>query len=289
MLTLAWLHQHIDFASVFLLLICLCIGSFLNVVIYRLPRSLMAQWHTECEQFLQQHPDTKSPSSLSLSWPASHCPHCQTPLRMWHNIPILSFLCLRGHCAFCQVKISWRYPIVEGSCLLVSAMVIYHFGLTPQAALVLVFSFLLLVMIFIDIEHQLLPDSLTMGLLWLGLMSNYFALFVSLHQAVLGALLGYLSLWSIMHLYQYLTGKQGMGHGDFKLFAALGAWLGWQALPYIIILASLTGIIFGSFILWRQQQDKNTPIAFGPYLAIAAWIMLLYGQSVNQFWQATLR
>ena len=280
------LQQHLFLTSIVVLLISLCVGSFLNVVIYRLPSNLYRQWRQECEEFLQREPEAEIPfQRFNLAFPASHCPQCHTALRWWHNIPVISFLCLRGQCAFCKQSIAWRYPAIECLCALLSALAFYHFGLTTTGAAALLFTWFSLAMVFIDIDHQLLPDHLTYSLLWLGLLLNCFALFTPLTNAVIGAIAGYSSLWLIMYSYKLITGKQGMGHGDFKLFAALGAWLGWAVLPFVIFIAALLGACIGIIHLQRQGKDRHTPIPFGPFLAFAGWIMLLYGDWVIATYQ----
>lgn len=260
----------------------LCIGSFLNVVIYRLPIMLQTSWRQECHSFLNLPFDKRD--KFNLNFPRSHCPHCQKPLKIIHNIPIFSYLFLRGQCAFCKAAISWRYPLIELTTCLLSLIVMWHFGLNASMIFALVFTWFLICLFMIDFDHFLLPDPLTLSLLWLGLLANVFGLYTSLSNAVLGALLGYLSLWSFACAYKWLTGKQGMGHGDFKLFAALGAWVGWPLLLSIILCSSLVGSFFGSFFLLSSQKTRDTPIPFGPFLAISGWIALLWGQPLVNFY-----
>lgn len=275
------------------LIIGATIGSFLNVVIYRLPLSLMKGWERECKEFLASTHETKpTPTSaeaapedtketFNIAFPASHCPCCKAPVRAWQNIPIISYLLLKGKCAACKVKISLRYPIVEFVTSVLSVWVVYSLGLTVEAGLVLLLTWSLLVLTLIDVDHQLLPDNITLPLMWLGLLANTQGYFTDLQSAVLGAVMGYLALWSVFWLFKLVTGKEGMGFGDFKLLAALGAWMGWQALPVIIILSSAVGAIIGIGGILIFGKDKNKPIPFGPYLAIAGWIAFFWGDAIT--------
>ena len=258
----------------------LIVGSFLNVVIYRLPLQMQATWRHDALDFLGQQPEPLS-AKFSIVHPPSRCPHCETLLRYWHNIPLLSYLLLRGKCNTCHEPISLQYPSVELICGLVSVFIVYQFGLSEQTVFALLFSWLLIALTGIDINHQLLPDSLTLPLLWAGLLVNSQGVFTDLSSAVYGAAAGYLSLWSIYWAFKLMTGKDGMGHGDFKLLAALGAWLGWQQLPLIILLSSLVGAMVGTLTLLLQKKDRQTPIAFGPYLAIAGWVALVVGDKIT--------
>ncbi len=262
------------------LLFGLMIGSFLNVVIYRLPLQLSAAWKRDARDFLGLEPDPH-PHRVNIVFPASHCPKCGAAVKPWHNIPLLSYLLLRGRCASCAAPISLQYPLVELACALMTTFVIYHFGLTAQGVLALLFSWSLLALTGIDFNEQLLPDNITLPLLWLGLLINLNNTFTSLDSAVLGAVLGYMSLWWIFWLFKLLTGKEGMGHGDFKLLAALGAWLGWQQLLLIILLSSLVGAVVGIALILIAGRDRQVPIPFGPYLATAGWIALLWGEQLT--------
>lgn len=271
------------------------IGSFLNVVIYRLPLSLIKGWEKECREFLAptKDPSDQNPSesenkaseepedTFNIAFPASHCPKCKAPVKAWQNIPIISYLFLKGKCAACKVKISLRYPAVELVTALLSIWVVYSLGVTVEAGLVLVLTWSLLVLTLIDIDHHLLPDNITLPLMWLGLLANTQGYFTSLESAVFGAAAGYLSLWSVFWLFKLVTGKEGMGFGDFKLLAALGAWMGFQALPIIIILSSMVGAIIGIGGILIFGKDKNKPIPFGPYLAIAGWIAFFWGDHIT--------
>ncbi len=273
------------------LLFGLLVGSFLNVVIYRLPRQLQAEWRSESRALLELEPapgqeDAAATSTFNIAFPASHCPHCQAPIKAWHNVPIISFLLLRGRCAHCNAAIGWRYPVVEALAGVGAALIALWLGWTPQAVAAILLTWALLALSAIDIDHQLLPDRVTLPLLWLGLALNSAGLFTGLQDAVWGAIAGYLSLWLVFHAFRLLTGKEGMGYGDFKLLAALGAWLGWQLLPLIILLSSLVGALCGAMLLMLQGRDRATPIPFGPYLAAAGWIALLWGdQLISQYLQ----
>jgi len=257
-----------------------CVGSFLNVVIHRLPKILADEWRNQCEDYLKLAPTVTSPSEYSLSWPSSHCPTCQHPLKFWHNIPLLSFCLLRGRCAFCHAPIAWRYPLVELVTVLLSLAVIAHFGLGYQAGFALIFTWYLIAITGIDWEHQLIPDRLSLTLLWMGLLINTTSLFASPIDAVIGAASGYLSLWTFTFLFKVFTGKQGMGHGDFKLFAAFGAWLGWQPLLLIILIATTAGATVGITQILMKKLQRDTPIPFGPFLAIGGWFALLFAGRV---------
>ncbi len=267
----------------------LLIGSFLNVVIYRLPKSLISSWRKECKEFLSEDSTIKFDESkeddtetLNIVFPRSHCPSCKALIPAWCNIPILSYALLKGKCLHCKAPISVRYPFVELLTGIITAFIVYRYGLSYEAAAVAIFSWTLISLTFIDIDHQLLPDSMTLPLMWLGLVANALGFFTDLHSALYGAVFGYLSLWSVYWLFKLLTGKEGMGFGDFKLLAALGAWAGWQHLPAIIILSSLVGALLGTLNILLSGQDKNKPIPFGPYLAIAGWIAFFWGDVLQQ-------
>ena len=262
----------------------LLIGSFLNVVIYRLPKMMELDWRSECKILLGiEDQSPQSPTTrFNLAYPESHCPSCNAPIKPWQNIPILSYAILKGRCAHCGVGISLRYPIIELIAGLLAALAAQHFGFSWEALAAALFLWSLLAMTMIDVDHQLLPDQLTLPLMWLGLLLNSFGMFVPLHDAVWGAVAGYLSLWSVYHLFKLLTGKEGMGFGDFKLLAALGAWMGWQMLPVIILLSSLVGAVTGIVILTLQRKGRGTPIPFGPYLAGAGAIAFFWGELLIQ-------
>jgi leader peptidase (prepilin peptidase)/N-methyltransferase len=263
----------------------LIVGSFLNVLVWRLPKMLEREWRVEAHDVLGLPPEPLGPT-YNLLLPHSHCPHCAHLIRAWENIPVLSYLLLRGRCSKCKAPISKRYPITELACGLLTAFVAWHFGFGWQAGLAVILSWGLLAMSLIDADHQLLPDVLVLPLLWLGLIVNSFGLFVPLHDALWGAVAGYMSLWSVYWLFKLLTGKDGMGFGDFKLLAMLGAWGGWQILPLTILLSSLVGAVLGLILLRLRNAQTSTPIPFGPYLAIAGWIALLWGgQITDSYWQ----
>ncbi|AZO84615.1 prepilin peptidase [Stutzerimonas stutzeri] len=264
----------------------LLVGSFLNVVIWRLPKMLERDWREQAHDILGLPGETPLPT-YNLLLPHSQCPHCEHRIRVWENIPLLSYVFLRGRCSACAAAISPRYPLTELACGLLSAFVAWHFGFGWPAGLMLILSWGLLAMSLIDAEHQILPDVLVLPLIWLGLIVNSFGLFVSLHEALWGAVAGYGLLWSVFWLFKLVTGKDGMGYGDFKLLAMLGAWGGWQILPLTILLSSLVGAIIGLVLLRWRHAKTSTPIPFGPYLAIAGWIALLWGGQITDFyWQS---
>ena len=273
------------------LILGLLVGSFLNVVIYRLPKMMEREWQAQCDEYLaQQREGSHAPKvdgkantaePFNLMVPASRCPHCNHKIKPWENIPIASYLWLRGKCSQCKAKISWRYPSIELITGLMSMAAIWMFGANWTGLGALVFSWCLISLTMIDLDTYLLPDDITLPLLWLGLIANSFGLFTDLTSAFWGAVAGYLSLWLVYKLFKLLTGKEGMGYGDFKLLAALGAWMGWQMLPQIILLSSLVGAIIGISMIALHGRDKNIPIPFGPYLAIAGWIAFIWGDKIN--------
>lgn len=258
----------------------LLVGSFLNVVIYRLPVMMQAGWRRECHEFLQlPHDDDAEVFNLML--PASHCPSCKTEIKAYQNIPVLSYLLLGGKCGHCGVKIAIRYPLIEAFSGLCSAIVAWHFGYGVALAFALLLTWSLIALSFIDIDQHLLPDSITLPMLWLGLLLSLFDIYSGSHDAIIGAVAGYLSLWSVYQLFKLLTGKEGMGYGDFKLLALFGAWLGWQYLPLIVLLSSLVGAVIGIAMIVFGKRDAGKPIPFGPYLAMAGWLAMLFGQEIN--------
>jgi leader peptidase (prepilin peptidase) / N-methyltransferase len=255
------------------------VGSFLNVVIYRLPKMMELAWRAESRAILDLEPVvSESSPPFNLAFPHSHCPHCNNAIQPWQNVPVLSYLLLKGRCANCRTAISIRYPIIEICAGLLAAFAASQLGFSWQLLATLPFLWTLLTLTMIDVDRQLLPDQLTLPLLWLGLLLNIEHLFVPLQDAVLGAAGGYLLLWSVFHIFRLLTGKEGMGYGDFKLLAALGAWMGWQMLPIIILLSSLVGAVVGSILLVVQRKGRSTPIPFGPYLAGAGVIAFFWGK-----------
>ena len=280
MSTPSFLAGNLPAFALVCLILGLLIGSFLNVVVYRLPLMMQRDWQAQAREILEL-PSEPATGTFNLILPNSRCPHCDHEIRAWENIPVISYLFLRGKCSSCKAPISLRYPLVELACGLLSAYVAWHFGFGWQTAGMLLLTWGLLAMSLIDADHQLLPDALVLPLLWLGLIANYFGLFASLEDALWGAVAGYMSLWSVYWLFKLVTGKEGMGHGDFKLLAMLGAWGGWQVLPLTILLSSLVGAVLGVIMLRLRNQDTATPIPFGPYLAIAGWIALLWGDQIT--------
>jgi leader peptidase (prepilin peptidase)/N-methyltransferase len=256
----------------------LIIGSFLNVVILRFPEQLKNNWRRESEDFLGLPSEPRE--EISLSMPASRCPSCGVPIKPWHNIPVISYVFLRGKCTACSTPISIQYPLVELLCGLATAFIIYQFGLSLFTAYSLLFSWILIALTGIDYHDQLLPDQITLPLLWVGLFANLSGTFVPINEAVIGALAGYLSLWSVFWIFKLVTGKEGMGYGDFKLLAALGAWMGWQMLPLIIVLSTFVGAVVGIVGVLSKSKDRQVPIAFGPFLAMAGWIALIWGDKI---------
>lgn len=258
----------------------LLIGSFLNVVIYRLPKMLMRDWRMQAREVLDL-PEQADAEPFNLILPNSSCPHCGHEIKPWENIPLVSWLVLRGKCSGCKEAISIRYPLVELACGLFSAVIAWQFGVSWEALAMLVLTWGLLSMSLIDADHQILPDVLVLPLLWLGLILNSFGFFTSLSDALWGAVIGYMSLWSIFWLFKLITGKEGMGYGDFKLLALIGAWGGWQVLPLTILLSSVLGAVIGIIILRLQRNGYNKPIPFGPYLASAGWLALIWGEQIT--------
>jgi leader peptidase (prepilin peptidase)/N-methyltransferase len=256
----------------------LIVGSFLNVVILRLPKMMEQGWQRDCCEVLDQPAPDQEP--ISLSHPGSHCPGCGVAIKPWQNIPVISWLVLRGRCAQCGMGISVRYPAVELITGVLSGLVAWQFGFGIEALSALALIWMLVALTGIDIDTQLLPDSITLPLLWLGLAVNLFAVWTPLSSAVIGAMLGYGSLWSVYWLFKLVTGKEGMGYGDFKLLGALGAWFGWQAVPLMILLSSFVGTALGIAILLSKRQGRDTPMPFGPYLAGAGLLTLFFGDTL---------
>lgn len=260
-----------------------CIGSFLNVVAYRLPIMMERDWKLECHEFLELDPPELEGklASLSLSSPASACPNCGHKIRFWENIPVISYLLLKGKCSSCATGISIQYPAVELLTAIASFTVAYTFGVTIQTVAALIFTWVLIALTLIDIKKQLLPDNITLPLLWAGILLSLFDVFTDLRSSVIGAMAGYMILWTIYQLFKLLTKKEGMGFGDFKLLAALGAWAGYSYLPQIILVSSVVGSVVGISMLFIGKTKQQQPIPFGPYLAIAGWITLLWGETIN--------
>ena len=280
------------------LILGLLVGSFLNVVIYRLPIMMQREWEQQCRELIadgglpQNSPadQLKATEAFNLMTPRSRCSSCTTPIAPWHNIPLLGWVILRGKCHHCRAPISARYPLVELATGLLSALVVWKFGATPAAGVSLILLWSLISLSLIDYDHQLLPDNINYFLLWSGLaLALFYPIgeglpFADLRSAVTGALLGYLSLWSVYWLFKLITGKEGMGHGDFKLLAALGAWFGWQMLPLIILLSAAVGAVTGICMIIILGRDRQLPIPFGPYLAGAGLVALLWGQDLSSMY-----
>ena len=260
-------------------LLGLIVGSFLNVVILRLPRMMDLAWKRECREILEL--PAVELERLSLTFPASRCNGCGAPIRAWQNIPVISWVLLRGRCAKCKTAVSVQYPLVEATAGVLAAVCAWRFGWSVQLLPALVLSWSLLTLAMIDLRTQLLPDDICLPLLWLGLALSFVPVFPSMPDALLGAMAGYMSLWTVFQLFRLITGKEGMGYGDFKLFAALGAWLGWQALPLIILLSSVVGAVVGLGLVLLRRRGKEIPMAFGPYLAAAGWIALIWGPQIT--------
>ena len=264
----------------------LCIGSFLNVVIYRTPKMMEQEWRTDCQFLLHPEQPIIDESKITLSKPDSTCPKCQSPIRWYQNIPVISWLALKGKCGSCQNPISIRYPLIEVLTAVASLTVVAVFGPTLQMLFGLVFTWVLITLTFIDFDTQLLPDRYTLTLAALGLGINSFALYTSPTSAIWGYIIGFLCLWIVYYIFKLVTGKEGMGYGDFKLLAALGAWMGPMMLPLIVLLSSLVGAIIG--IILMKVRKENLPFAFGPYIAIAGWIAFLWGEKIMQLYLGQL-
>jgi leader peptidase (prepilin peptidase)/N-methyltransferase len=269
------------------LVLGMLVGSFLNVVIYRVPIILDRQWRAQCAELHGSATPAAPSEPFNLIVPRSACPSCKAPITALQNIPVISYLVLKGRCARCGVGISARYPLVEALTGVLSALVAWKYGFGWPTAAAIVLTWFLVALTFIDVDTQLLPDSLTLPLMWIGLTLSLWGpqpgstpVPVDVHSSIVGALAGYLSLWSVYHLFRLLTGKEGMGYGDFKLFAALGAWLGWKMLLPIILIAAAVGAIVGIGLLVFRERDKAAPIAFGPFLAAAGWLILMFGNEL---------
>lgn len=260
-------------------LLGLFIGSFLNVVILRLPIMMQRSWDMQCRELLELEP--VAVEKFNLNTPRSRCPNCGHLIGALENIPVLSYLVQRGRCKHCAEKISPRYPLIELFTALLTGIVAWKLGFGWQGAFAILLTWMLIALSFIDIDHQLLPDDITLPGLWLGLGLSLFALFTDMQSAIIGAIAGYLSLWLVYHGFRILTKKEGMGYGDFKLFALFGAWFGWQQLPLIILLASLVGAVIGIVMITFMGRDRQIPIPFGPYLAGAGWLAMLWGHEIT--------
>ena len=278
---LAALHPAALYALVVVL--GLLVGSFLNVVILRFPAALIHDWKCQCRELLglEGEPDA-APANIANG--RSRCPSCGCPIAWYDNIPVVSWLVLRGRCRNCDGTISARYPIVELATAILSVIVIWRLGPETAGLTGLLLTWMLIAATGIDLDHQLLPDQLTLPLVWLGLFLNIFGIFTDLESAVIGAIAGYLALWLVFHLFRLVTGKEGMGYGDFKLLAAIGAWFGWQVLPTVILLASGVGAVTGLALIALRRMGREVPIAFGPFLAAAGWLVLVGGDVIVDFW-----
>lgn len=278
----AWLLETPPALHTATLLLGLCLGSFLNVVIYRLPLRLEHEWRTQSRELLGEEPPEDDSSPPGIVRPPSRCRACGHQIRAVENIPVVSYLLLRGKCASCGNRISLRYPFIEILTALAIVAVVIRFDASVASLFAIILTCGLIVLTFIDFDHQILPDNITLPLLWLGLAANLFGLYADLESAVIGAAAGYLTLWSVYHLFRLISGKEGMGYGDFKLLGCLGAWLGWQMLPLVIILSSVVGVAVGIFLVVFRNHQREQPIPFGPYLAVAGWLALMWGEPLTQ-------
>jgi leader peptidase (prepilin peptidase)/N-methyltransferase len=266
-------------------LLGLMVGSFLNVVIHRVPVMLERIWSQQCREHLELATDAQADSGpFNLLTPASRCPHCGHRISALENIPVISYLVLRGRCRGCSARISPRYPVIELVTAALSVITVIHFGFTLQAAAALAFTWMMIPLCMIDYDTQLLPDPMTLSLLWGGLALSLGGVFVDSQTGIIGAMAGYLSLWAVYHVFRLLTGKEGMGYGDFKLLGAIGAWTGWQALPVVILFSSVVGALTGIALIVFRSRERGQPIPFGPFLASAGWITLLWGQDILDFY-----
>lgn len=279
-----YLQHSVGFLVGATLCLGLLVGSFLNVVIYRLPKVLARNWKIECREYLELEPDPSiSNETFSIAWPGSRCPKCRSEIRPWHNIPLIGYILLKGKCADCSEPIGIRYPLVELITGILSVFVVLKFGATYDSLFALGFTWALVALAGIDFDTKLLPDSITLPLLWAGLIINFFGIFTTFSSAFWGAVAGYMILWTVFWGFKLLTRKDGMGYGDFKLLSAFGAWLGWQALPMIILISSVVGLAVAISMMVFMSHDRRVPIAFGPYLAIAGWIAFIFGEQVQRF------
>lgn len=266
------------------LLLGLIVGSFLNVVIYRLPVMMERDWREQCEELCGKETPESPKEKFNLVVPRSRCGSCDRMIKAWQNIPVISYLLLKGRCSACGAKISLQYPVVELITGLLSVWVVVHFGFAWTALAALLLTWALIALSVIDFRETLLPDDITLPFLWLGLLCSLGSLFVTPVDAIIGAAAGYLSLWAVYWVFKLITGKEGMGYGDFKLMGALGAWLGWQTLPLVILLSSLVGAVVGLAALGLRRHTTGQPMPFGPFIAAAGWIGLLYGERIIDFY-----
>ena len=261
----------------------LLVGSFLNVVIYRLPKMMEADWQQQCRTLLNlETAETGTAEEFNLIRPRSRCPHCGHQITALENIPVISYLLLGGKCSACKSAISIRYPLIELVSAFLALFCAWHFGFGLQALLAILLSWALLALTMIDLDHQLLPDDITLPFMWIGILANMFGIFTNIYSSLFGVMAGYGILWTVYIVFKKLTGKEGMGYGDFKLLAMLGGWLGWQMLPLIILLSSFVGAITGIGLIFFKHHDRAKPIPFGPYLAVAGWIALIWGARLTE-------
>ena len=266
----------------FVILFSLSVGSFLNVVIYRFPLMLEKNWKSQCRELLDLKQEIEK--EITLSKPASTCPNCQHKIRAWENIPVVSYLFLKGKCSQCRTHISFQYPAIEILTALLSLVVAINFGVSWQTLAGMVLTWSLIAMAMIDLHKMILPDDLTLPVLWLGLLLSLFNIFTDPVSSIIGAVAGYMILWMVYQTFKLLTGKEGMGYGDFKLLALFGAWFGWEQLPLVIILSSATGAVIGITMMLIKKHQREQPIPFGPYLAIAGWICMLWGSQITDWY-----
>ena len=284
------LQNNFTFLISFSIILGLLVGSFLNVVIYRLPIMFKREWREDCCNYLKENYaakiqlniDKEASEPFNLIKPDSTCPNCGHKIRAWENIPVISYIFLKAKCSSCESPISFRYPFIELLSAAMAASCAWHFGFSIAGVSAIFLSWALLSLAWIDYDTQYLPDQITLPFLWLGLLLNLNGTFTDINSSIIGAIAGYLSLWAVHHLFKLITKKEGMGYGDFKLLALLGAWMGWQFLAQIIILSSLVGSVIGVSLILFKNHQRETPIPFGPYLAIAGWIALLWGNNINQ-------
>jgi leader peptidase (prepilin peptidase)/N-methyltransferase len=278
----SYFQSHLPFFLFSVFVLSLAVGSFLNVVIYRLPVMLQRSWKSQCSVLFELENSGTEQEHFNLVVPRSRCPSCGHLITAVENIPVISYLLQRGRCKHCDARISARYPVIELLTAVMSVMVAWQFGVSWQAVFAILLTCALISLTFIDIDTQLLPDNITLPFLWLGLLLNLNGVFTDIQSSIIGAAAGYLALWSVYHLFKLATGKEGMGFGDFKLLALLGAWMGWQMLPLIIILSSVVGAVIGITMIALRGHDRNVPIPFGPYLATAGWLALMWGEPMTQ-------
>lgn len=285
---LYFLSTHTGYFIFLIIIFGLIVGSFLNVVIYRLPIAIKKEYRRECLEFLEQDNQLiLAHEKFNLMFPASHCPHCKKPLKVWQNIPVFSYVLLRGKCHCCKKKIAIRYPLIELLTALLSVFVALKFGVTPACFWGLVFTWFLISITMIDFDHQLIFDQHSLSLLWIGLLLSCFGVFTTPVNAIVGAVAGYGFFYSFAYLFKVIRKKEGMGQGDFKLFAAAGAWLGWQMLPLVVFVSCVLAVAIGSTVLFFQRKSQQTPIPFGPFIACAMFIALLFGHHLTT-WYLTL-